>query len=195
MGSTALAGWFGVRAERLDELVALHQRATGSSPGRRYGTSEFNRTLVTALVAQFQAFVRDLHNLAMNEFVRTIEPPSRRDIIHSTLERGRRLDAQTPRRDHLGADFGRLGIELIPAVKDRDPRASRRLDTLDALIDLRNAISHGNDTEILRLAARGVVPTFGSFRRQRSTLNGLARTLDGVLAAQLADLLGTDPPW
>jgi hypothetical protein len=195
MSSTALDDWSGLRAERLDELVAMHEKATGTAPGRRYGTTEFNRTLVTALVAQFQGFARDLHDLAVDEFVRTIQPAARQDVVRLVLKQGRMLDSRTPRRDHLGSDFGRLGIELVPAVKSADARSETRLDALDALVDLRNAIGHGNEAQLSKLAAQGFIATLPAFRRYRSTFNGLARTLDSVLATQLASLLATDPPW
>jgi hypothetical protein len=102
VSSTALHNWFGVRADGLDELVSMHEKATGTAPGRRYGTTEFNRTLVTALVAQFQGFARDLHDTAVEEFVATIEPPTRSKAVRQLLTQGRRLETHTPRPSTLG---------------------------------------------------------------------------------------------
>lgn len=192
MSSAALNDWFGVRAERLDELVAMHEKATGTAPGRRYGTTEFNRTLVTALVAQFQGFARDLHDLAVEEFVASIEPSARSEAVRQLLTQGRKLETNTPRPSTLGSDFGRLGIGLIPAIKDVDTRGAQRLETLENVVELRNAIGHGNDAEIDRLASEGYKATKTAFRKYRRTFNALARTLDSVLAEQLASLLDSD---
>jgi hypothetical protein len=63
------------------------------------------------------------------------------------------------------------------------------------VVELRNAIGHGNDAELERLASEGYNATKTAFRQYRRTFNALARTLDSVLAAQLATLLATDPPW
>lgn len=54
MPSAALANWTSSCLPRLDELEQVHLDATGRSPGRRWGTTQFNRNLFVALVAQFQ---------------------------------------------------------------------------------------------------------------------------------------------
>lgn len=195
MPSTALIDWEGDRADRVDELLAIHERATGSGPGRRWGTEEFNRTLITALVAQFQAFARDLHTLAAEVFLDAVPSPEQRRAIRTLLTQGRRLDTRTPRRDHLGSDFARLGIELIPTLKDAHARSAARLDTLDGLVDLRNAIVHGNEQEVHQLRARGFAATKTAFRQHRRTIGALARTLDSVVAAELARMLSIARPW
>jgi len=195
VSSSALDAWFGIRKDRLDELLSMHAKATGTGPGRRYGTTEFNRTLVTALVAQFQGFARDLHDLAVTEFVRTLEPPTRADKVRQLLTQGRKLDERTPRRSTLGSDFGRLGIELIDAVKGHHADSADRLHTLDQVVELRNAVGHGNEAEIARLVQEGYKTTKTAFRKYRRTFNGLAETMDEVVAIQLSSILGMPRPW
>lgn len=195
MASAALDGWFGDRSARLNELLHLHTRATGLHPGRRRGTTEYNRTLITALIAQFQAFARDLHDEAVAEFIATVPQITVRDQIRRLLTEGRKLDAQTPRRANLGADFGRLGIEIVAITNRADVRSFHRFDVLDALVDLRNAIGHGNDAQIAALGDRGFVATKPAFERHRRTLGALARTLDTVVATELARVLHVRRPW
>ena len=45
MVSDALIEWQRIGLARLDQLEQLHTSATGTAPGRRWGTEQFNRTL------------------------------------------------------------------------------------------------------------------------------------------------------
>ncbi|HST48238.1 hypothetical protein [Jatrophihabitans sp.] len=74
MASTALADWETRAAARLDQLLAMHLKATGDKPGRRWGTTHFNRGLMVILVSQFQAYCRDLHDCAVREHVKAAVP-------------------------------------------------------------------------------------------------------------------------
>jgi len=108
---------------------------------------------------------------------------------------GRWLDVGNPRSSSLGSDFGRLGFALIPALRSSAPKASADLARLE-VVDLRNAISHGDELSIDRDESRsGATVNIRSYRRNRAALNRLATTLDRVVAQELAQLLGVDEPW
>lgn len=55
MSSIALSQWRSSGLARLAELEAVHANLTGTAPGRRWGTTQLNRSLFLALVAQFQS--------------------------------------------------------------------------------------------------------------------------------------------
>lgn len=195
MSSQALRSWSGEARARLDELEHVHAEATGTGPGRRWGTQQLNRSLFFALVAQFQQFCRGLHDEAVDVHVQHANP-CQVDVLRTLLTGGRKLDTLNPRTDHLGADFGRLGFRLVESLKQDGGATPRRLELLDVLVDFRNAVAHGNEPEIASLTSSGrIAATKSSFRRHRSSVNQLAITMDRVVAERLAERLDTDTPW
>ncbi|MCA1727199.1 MAG: hypothetical protein LC722_06000 [Actinobacteria bacterium] len=195
MASNALIDWEATGLARLDELEAIHQRATGAGPGRRWGTEQLNRSLFTALVAQFQLFCRALHDEAVEVHLGATNP-RQVDVLRHLLTQGRRLDQATPRTDALGADFGRLGFDLIDTIKAAGADAKEALRALDLVIDFRNAIVHGNETRLEALIAQGEIKaTKTMYRRFRKTLGALAVTMDSAVAEKLGRLLALPSPW
>lgn len=180
---------------RLDELEKVHAEATGTGRGRRWGTEQLNRSLLVALVAQFQNYCRDLHDEAVEVHV-TCANPRQADFLRTLMTQGRKLDTQTPRTDHLGNDFAKIGFKFVEALKAVDAATQTRLQKLDLLVDFRNAIGHGNETKLQELSLGGRIgATKRSYRQYRSALNALAGTMDEVVAAKLSQLLGVAPPW
>ena len=195
MASAALTEWRTVGLARLTELEGVHAQATGSGRGRRWGTAQLNRSLFMALVAQFQGFCRALHDEAVAVHVARAQP-GQETLLRTLLTQGRKLDTQNPRRSTLGSDFGRLGFSFIDDLKARGAATERRLDQLEALIEYRNAIGHGNEAKIGLLEAEGSIrSTKRSYQEHRGALNALAGTMDAVVAMQLAALLGIGSPW
>jgi len=93
--------------------------------------------------SQFQGFCRDLHSEAVDHLVGYIAPATLRTIAHDQLISSRTLDRGSPTPGHLGADFGRFGIEFWPALIARAPsRNEWRRRMLDELAVWRNAIAH-----------------------------------------------------
>jgi hypothetical protein len=63
-------------------------------------------------------------------------------------------------------------------------------------VDFRNAIVHGNETQVVEVAATGrIEATLTSYRRYRRAITGLAGTTDRVAATRLATMLQIPPPW
>lgn len=182
-------------AGRLDQLEQIHDDVRGYGRGRRWYTGELNRSLLVALVGQFQVYCRDLHNEAIDVYLAAANQ-RQVEVIDALLKQDRKLDTQNPRRSSLGSDFGRLGIDLIPILRSRGSRIISDLDRLDELVEFRNAIVHGNESKVESLVERYQTGmTLASYRRFRSTLDRLVRIMDNVVARELANSLQIQPPW
>lgn len=192
MASAALNGWRSAGLSRLDEFGA---RARRRGPGRRWGTEQLNRSLFVVLVAQFQTYCRNLHDEAVDLHV-THADEHQAELLRTLLTQGRKLDNQTPRSSTLGSDFGRLGFPIVEAFKAVGARVEQDLHRLDVLGDFRNAIGHGNETEISALVAQGEIKaTKPMYRRYRRTLERLAGRIDVVAAAKMREVLDIPRPW
>lgn len=195
MSSTALAQWRGSGLARLAELEAVHANLSGTGPGRRWGTTQLNRSLFVALVAQFQSFSRDLHDESVLVYVREANP-HQQHTVEVLLVQGRRLDTHNPRRSSLGHDFVRLGLTLIDDLKATGPATERHLEALDRVVDYRNAIGNGDETKIAAFEAGDEIKaTKRSYQQHRRALDALAGTMDAVVAEQLAQTLVIPRPW
>lgn len=195
MPSAAHANWKGAGLARLRELEKVHTQVAGGTPGRKWGTEQLNRSLMVALVAQFQTYCRELHDEAVAVHVgqATAEQQS---LLEQLLTTGRKLDTHTPRTDTLGSDFGRLGFDLMAGVKAVGAVPEAALKSLDLLVEFRNAVGHGNEAKIAKLEKHGPIKaTKKSYTEYRATIDGLVGTIDAVVAAKLAALLNIGPPW
>ncbi len=195
MPSVAKGEWDNTATARLDELEHVHADARGTGPGRRWGTEQLNRSLFVVLVAQFQTYCRDLHDEAIDVHV-TAANPRQQEVLRTLLTQGRKLDVQNPQPAALGSDFGRLGFQLIPALKSKGADMEEALEKLELLVKFRNAVAHGNESELAALIVDGSIKaTLTSYRGFRTTLKRLVGTMDRVVAAELASGLRIPPPW
>jgi len=195
VGSDALARWQSTGLANLGQLHHIHRQATGARRGRRWGTTQLNRSLFVALLAQFQSFCRDLHDEAVDVHV-AFAPAEQRGLIRALLTQGRNLDVANPRSDSLGSDFGRLGFSLIDQLRAAGAATGPRIDALDRVAGFRNAVSHGNESQVSALEASGKIKsTLKSYVEHRKELEVLAITMDRVVADQLAALLHIASPW
>lgn len=195
MASTALSQWRSSGLGRLAELEAVHANLTGTGPGRRWGTTQLNRSLFLALVAQFQSYCRDLHDEAAQVFIGQASP-HQMSTLKVLVVQGRRLDTHNPRRSTLGHDFVRVGLTLIDDLKAAGPQVVDQLDALDRVVDYRNAVGYGDETKIVALEAGGEIrATKRSYEQHRRALDALAGTMDDVVADKLASSLGIQRPW
>lgn len=195
MPSPALTQWRSSGLGRLAELEAVHATLTGSGPGRRWGTTQLNRSLFVALVAQFQSYCRDLHELAIDVHIAHANP-RQRETLRQLLAQARRLDTHNPRRSTLGHDFGRLGLTFIEDLKAAGTRTERNLDVLDHVVDYRNAIGHGDEPMIIAMERSGrIAATKRSYQQHRRALDTLAGTMDAVVADRLGAMLNIPRPW
>lgn len=195
MQSAALTRWRTEGLARLGELEGVHANLVGTGAGRKWGTTQLNRSLFLALVAQFQSYCRDLHDEAATVHV-DAAIAGQKQTLRLLIRQGRRLDTHNPRRSVLGHDFSRLGFSLLDDLKATGRATVERLERLDALVDYRNAIGHGDESRITTLeASGGVKATKKSYLEHRRSLEALAGTIDETVAAGLARVLGTAAPW
>lgn len=197
MVSAALGSWRSHRRARIADLRGVHQAIRTPGPGRKWNTEQVNRALVLAVAAEFQGFARDLHDLAVDVFVTQAARGNSTlgDIIRRRLTDGRDLDRGNAHPGALGSDFGRLGLTLWPALDAADRRTAIRNRRLDALNAARNAIAHANDARLSAVSTEGYALNLATIERWRSSLDGLATTMDAVAARHLGHLFSMDPPW
>ena len=195
MASTAKREWDTTAKTRLDELERVHRVARGTGPGRRWGTVQLNRSLIVVMVAQFQTYCRDLHDEAVDVHVAAANQ-WQAVLLRNLMTQGRQLDSKSPRPGALGSDFARLGIELIPKLRTLGRAVTDAVDGLEVLVDFRNAVAHGNESELVAVEATGRVrATLTSYRAHRRALNRLVDTMDAVVATELANELDIAAPW
>lgn len=195
VASNALNDWKTAGLQRLAELENVHAQLTGTGRGRRWGATQLNRSLLVALSAQFQSYCRSLHDEAVRVHV-SAAIATQRPMLQVLLTQGRKLDTGNPRRSALGSDFVRLGFDFISDLKNEGPATRKRLDKLETMLDFRNAIGHGDEARILAIETGGqIAASKTSYQRYRQAMDGLASTMDRVVADRLSQVLGTDRPW
>ncbi len=74
-------------------------------------------------------------------------------LMRRLLTQGRKLDVQNPQPAALGSDFGRLGFDLEPALNAEGEVIEDALTKLDLLVRFRNAVAHGNESELAGIVA------------------------------------------
>jgi len=195
--SIALISWQGPRSERLDELLLAHATIGGAGPGRRWRTTQLNWALMLRLAGEFQGYCRELHDAAVEAFIRRAAPGNRalRDVLRLWLVGNRQLDRGNAQPKSLGADFGRFGLTFWTTMVSLEPLTSVRQGHLERLNKARNAIAHDLAADLAKLAADGYPMTLRTFRRWRRALDGLASTMDQVVGTHLGALFGRAAPW
>jgi hypothetical protein len=197
MPSAALLQWQSDRASRIAELFSAHTAVGGNGPGRRIGTLQLNWALTLRLAGEFQAYARELHDLAVNHLVSEIAPrgTTLAILLRTNLTRSRELDRGNAQPRSLANDFGRLGLDFWPALVAKDPQAEDLKESLHALNRARNAIAHAEDHKLAALASEGFPMRLTTVRRWHRHLGRLTRCMDGAVAESLAQLTGTRAPW
>ena len=202
MPSFALERWQGERSTRLDKLFEAHIRIGGTRPGRRALADEqinqqINAALVLQLAAEFQGFARELYDDMAGAVMRETAQaePGIVAVLQRYLVEPRALDRGNAHPGALGRDFTRFGIELWPAMIERDPRTKARQAHLERLNQARNAIAHSDEGELAKLRRDGVPITLASARTWRRALDQLTIGMDATLDAYFAAAFGGRRPW
>lgn len=165
-------------------------RSGGRGRGRRYATLQLNHAYAMLLSSQFQGFCRDLHTEAIDHLARQIPVAALGPVVAAALTQSRKLDQGNPNEGNLGSDFGRLGMQLWPAVRQLSARNDGRQRRLRELSTWRNAIGHqdfapvGGDPKL----------TLATVRAWHASLDGLAKAFDRAVRAHITGLAGS-PPW
>jgi hypothetical protein len=201
--SFPLGRWLGPRREAIEALAQAHaQLGEVDGPGRPL---EIGRPVAHAyvlrVVAEFQAFARDLHDLAAETTVSLsgADPRSQAMLIAAATG-GRMIDRGNADLRSMQMDFRRIGITGISArIAVHNPRWSSmsawRGDQAyyQDLIELRNALAHGNQQQLDQLRSRGVLDTVSWARGRLPGLGRTARALDRVVWDHLGSAFGRNP--
>lgn len=197
MPSAALTTWRAERSSLLNQLIQAHAAVGGPAAGRRWATTELNRALLLRVAAHFQGFARDLHAEVAVRFGDLAQPEDRTlaHVISTGLQAKRDLDRVNAQQESLASDFGRFGIALWDEMNKHDARTAARRARLRWFNEARNGLAHDDSAKLAKVAAAGYKIDLTSVRQWRSALNGLAGTLDAVMAAHLARLFNVPKPW
>lgn len=200
--SLPLSAWLTARREAIDVLAAAHAgMGEIDGPGR---PRELGRPVAHAyilrVVAEFQAFVRDLHDLGAERMVVLAQPTlASQPILIAAATEGRAIDRDNADARSIESDFRRLGITgLNGRLQAANPRWAPQNGPSDRaayqrLIELRNALAHGNQGQVDRLRSQGTVDTVTWARRALPSLNRTARALDRVVWHHWRQIFGVDP--
>ena len=187
--------WDNECMERLAQLEQIHRDARGTRRGRRWGTEQLNRSLFVALVGQFQVYCRELHDEATGVYLSQAATTQVR-TLSVLLRQGRELDKRNPRRDALKNDFGRMGLDIVRGLQRLYGWADRDLKRLEMLVSFRNAVVHGNESQVDGLRqSQQIAATVSSYRMYKTTMNRLVLRLDQVVSTGLAAELQIARPW
>lgn len=191
MASSSLTSWSVRRVQQMDEIELAHQRTGGIGPGRRYATQQLNHAYAVLLSSQFQGFCRDLHSECIDHLVTFMQPAAVRPTLRAEFLLDRKLDRGNPTPGNIGADFGRLGIDLWPRAMRVDRRTVQRQVTLNRLNLWRNAIAH-QDFDPSRLGSPTVLH-LAEIRQWRVACAYLAHTFDDRVRVYLLSVTGANP--
>jgi len=195
------------RSDRLDAIGTVAQaHATISAvagPGRPLEVGRpLGQAYVLRVVAEFQGFVRDLHDLAVERLVEMAKPSAEAmPLLIAACVEGRQVDRGNADLRSIRSDFRRLGIPnvgdrigshdhrwVLPAHPERSDRSQYH-----ALIQIRNALAHGNQRQVASLRQQGIADTVTWSRHRLPGLGRMARALDRVVWEHLHSTFGAEP--
>ncbi len=184
MPSASLLYWQNERMPRLQQVDIQCAVSLAAIPPNAHLIDENLRGYAVLLSAHFQGFCRDLCTESAQIIASKVRP-SLQVLIQNQFTAHRRLDHGNPTHDHLKYDFKRFGLALDLRV---DPANRPRLDDLSALNKWRNVAAHQGTT-----VPAGISLDLPSLRTWRTSCDGLASSLDGILYNQLRRILRRSP--
>lgn len=198
--SDPVTRWRGDRPETIKVVAEGHATVGGvSGRGRPLDVSKpLAHGYIIVMLREFQGFVRDLHDLAVERLVSASGAATAyRPLPIEGLTKGRALDRGNATQDAIRKDFGRLGIKSvnIGAYNSRwvQPGGTDS-KTFDALVQLRNALGDGNETQLRKLISSGDARDSVSWARgQLPVLNRYASALDHIVWDYLRKTTGSEP--
>lgn len=193
--SAPLCRWREQRADTLAVVSTAHAvRGAVTGPGRPLTVSKpLAHAYAISVMSEFQGFVRDLHNLAVEVLVMNSGVVAGLSLrLTDGLTLGRSIDRGNATVDSIRRDFRQIGITPLN-IQAHNARWTRDKPRLQQLIELRNALAHGNETDLRRLRAQGVVATISWTRSQLPALHRFAAALDKLVWDNLRQATGVNP--
>jgi hypothetical protein len=200
--SLAVSAWRTWRRDSISLLAQAHAYlGEVGGPGRPLEIGRpIGHAYIMRLVAEFQGFVRDLYDLGAEHLVTAAAPPPGLVAVLTTaITRGRSLDSGNPTMTSLRTDFGRLGIrDLEGKMAQMDAHWDAANGGTDparykSLIEVRNALAHGNQRQVDEHRRQGRMDTISWSRQQIPVLNRAASALDRVVWTSLLSRTGMEP--
>jgi hypothetical protein len=186
MPSASLLRWRNDRMPRLAEFEVQCATSLALTPPQPNLVEENLRGYVLLLSAHFQGFCRDLYSEGAALIVSKVRLRLQL-LIQEQFAAYKKLDHGNPNIQNLKEDFGRFGFTLdLPTA---DPANTARLLDLGVLNRWRNIAAH-----------HGVIPggipplSLPLLQSWRTSCDGLASSLDGILYNQLRRILRR-APW
>lgn len=203
--SFPLQRWRTDRRAAIDTLAEAHAHIGElDGPGRPLEVGRpVAHSYIVRVIAEFQAFARDLHDLAIQAIVDgSAASPNFRALLTSAAREGRGIDRGNAGLRTLQSDFRRLGLQgLQGEIQQRDgywkgdDAHHRRGDKAyyEDLIKLRNAIAHGNQHDLDELRQHEVRDTVSWARDRLPGLDRMARAMDRAVWDHLRTATGNEP--
>lgn len=197
--------WLTVRRTSIQRLAQAHaQIGELEGPGRPLEVGRpVAHAYVVRVVAEFQAFARDLHDLGASVVVQSSMPsPRYAPRLVEAATAGRGIDRGNANLRTLQSDFRRLGIQgLQGSLASRNAHWAKRdkphrhgdKGYYEDLINLRNALAHGNQVELDGLRRQGVLDTVSWARARLPGLDRIAKAMDQAVWDHLHTTFGQDP--
>lgn len=190
MASTAYEEWAGVRQARLAALYRAHAAARAPDVAE-----QLSWAAVLRLAAEFQGYVRDLHDNTADALVNHLSGPAVvTQAVRAAVKHHRRLETGNATREAIAQDFRRLRLDVLDDVVARHPESDRWLDTLHVVHTARNGVAHAQPEKIDRAVGFGSL-RIDQVRHWHAALHELATALDAETGNAVARLTGGDPPW
>jgi hypothetical protein len=158
---------------------------------------------VVRVVAEFQAFTRDLHDLAAAQIVTGSGAAAAfQPVLIAAATEGRGIDRGNAGMRTLPSDFRRFGLRGLNGeigkrnaywIENQQPPRHGDKAYYEERIRLRNAVAHGNQTELDELRGDGVLDTVTWARLRLPGLGRMASAMDRTVWDHLTHATGNEP--
>lgn len=148
-------------------------------------------------MTEFQGLVRDLLDEATSKMISGAGCAAQyQSQLITAATWNRMIDRGNPHLDAIVADADRLGIsQLRSRMRAINSQHASDATVLASLVELRNAVAHGDRDKMQRLSQAGVRATLTYVRASQAVLDRHARALDHVVWDHLVALFPDTDPW
>ncbi len=185
MPSVSLQHWLNDRMPRLNEVDSQCATSQALVPPNPLLHEENLRGYIVLLSAHFQGFCRDLYTESAQSIVSRVRA-TLQVVIQDQFTAHCALDHGNPNLQNLRRDYERFGFTLHLSVAD--PGNPARLRDLTELNRWRNIAAHHG------IVPPAGLPSLADLRDWKTSCNGLAASLDGIMYNQLRRMLRR-APW